>query len=131
MLSRETRQGTKMPRLLVQSSLLEARWSPCSFIFLSLFGMWFVPFHCCLCSNNTTCQPQAACGLPRELVVNIDATDTDNELAAAEYIDDIYEFYKNTEVMFYDFSLFISPSSLMCCYNNISDSDEAERWLCA
>ncbi|KAL1347962.1 hypothetical protein HN51_023964 [Arachis hypogaea] len=30
-------------------------------------------------------------------VVNIDATDMDNELAAVEYIDDIYKFYKLTE----------------------------------
>jgi len=46
--------------------------------------------------------------------VNIDETDNDNELAALDYIDDIYEFYKNTEVMFYVFSLFISSSSLTC-----------------
>ena len=36
--------------------------------------------------------------------MNIVATNTDNELVAAEYIDDIYEFYKNTEVIFYIFS---------------------------
>ncbi|KAL9316039.1 hypothetical protein ACSQ67_017040 [Phaseolus vulgaris] len=48
-------------------------------------------------SSVLSARSKAACGLPRELVVNIDATDTDNELAAAEYIDDIYEFYKNTE----------------------------------
>ncbi|WVY89829.1 hypothetical protein V8G54_035343 [Vigna mungo] len=35
--------------------------------------------------------------VPLEPVLNIDATDTDNELAAADYIDDIYEFYKSTE----------------------------------
>lgn len=29
--------------------------------------------------------------------MNIDATDKDNELAAAEYIDDIYKFYKLSE----------------------------------
>ncbi|CAJ1971237.1 unnamed protein product [Sphenostylis stenocarpa] len=48
-------------------------------------------------SSVLSARSKAACGLPRELVVNIDATDMDNELAAAEYIDDIYEFYKNTE----------------------------------
>ncbi|TKY57116.1 G2/mitotic-specific cyclin-1 [Spatholobus suberectus] len=40
---------------------------------------------------------KAASGLPRDLVVNIDSTDMDNELAAAEYIDDIYKYYKDTE----------------------------------
>lgn len=55
-----------------------------------------------LTSNNEICQPQAACGLkPKDSVVNIDVTDMDNELAAAEYIDDIYKFYKLTEVMLY------------------------------
>lgn len=59
-------------------------------------------------NNNKICQPQAACGLkPKDLVVNIDATDIDNELAAAEYIDDIYKFYKLTEVMLYAFVFFL------------------------
>lgn len=31
----------------------------------------------------------------------------DNELAAAEYIDDIYKFYKLTEVMLYAFVFFL------------------------
>ncbi|KAH7541986.1 hypothetical protein FEM48_Zijuj02G0025400 [Ziziphus jujuba var. spinosa] len=34
---------------------------------------------------------------PKDLVVNIDAEDTDNELAVIEYIDELYEFYKLSE----------------------------------
>lgn len=79
------------------SSVLSARSKVVPFVPFFSFT-WGCPFHCCLRSNNTICQPQAACGLPMELVVNIDATDTDNELAAAEYIDDIYEFYRSSEV---------------------------------
>ncbi|KAK7300268.1 hypothetical protein RJT34_11109 [Clitoria ternatea] len=51
-------------------------------------------------SSVLSARSKAACGLaykPKELVVNIDANDTDNELAASEYIDDIYQFYKLTE----------------------------------
>ncbi|KAF5751631.1 hypothetical protein HS088_TW02G00646 [Tripterygium wilfordii] len=43
---------------------------------------------------------KAACGLankPKDPVVNIDADDVDDILAVAEYIDDIYKFYKLTE----------------------------------
>ncbi|RDY01977.1 hypothetical protein CR513_14627, partial [Mucuna pruriens] len=43
---------------------------------------------------------QAACGItkkPKEQVIDIDAGDVDNELAAVEYIDDIYKFYKLVE----------------------------------
>ncbi|XP_050909078.1 G2/mitotic-specific cyclin S13-7 [Lathyrus oleraceus] len=35
--------------------------------------------------------------VPNDLVMSIDATDKDNELAATEYIDDIYKFYKLSE----------------------------------
>ncbi|KAG5053244.1 hypothetical protein JHK87_005442 [Glycine soja] len=48
-------------------------------------------------SSVLSARSKAACGLPRDLLVSIDATDMDNELAAAEYIDDIYKFYKETE----------------------------------
>ena len=44
---------------------------------------------------------QAACGItnkPKEQIIDIDASDVDNELAAVEYIDDIYKFYKLVEV---------------------------------
>ncbi|KAJ7964954.1 Cyclin [Quillaja saponaria] len=47
-----------------------------------------------------TARSKAACGLtikPKGLVIDIDAADVDNELAAVEYIDDIYKFYKLTE----------------------------------
>jgi len=51
-------------------------------------------------------QTQAACRVvPKDLVENIDASDKDNELAATEYIDDIYKYYKLSEVMFYAFVL--------------------------
>ncbi|KAI4308233.1 hypothetical protein L6164_031330 [Bauhinia variegata] len=51
-------------------------------------------------SSILTARSKVACGLtnkPRDLVVDIDAADIDNELAAVEYIDDIYKFYKLTE----------------------------------
>lgn len=35
-----------------------------------------------------------------EPVMDIDTCDTENPLAVVEYIDDIYEFYKKTEVRF-------------------------------
>lgn len=44
---------------------------------------------------------QDACGLkkkPKDLIVDIDAADVENELAAVEYIEDIYSFYKLAEV---------------------------------
>lgn len=44
---------------------------------------------------------KVACGVvnkPKDaLITNIDATDVDDELAAVEYVDDIYKFYKLTE----------------------------------
>lgn len=47
-----------------------------------------------------TARSKAACGLtnkPKEPIVNIDASDADNELAVVEYVDDIYKFYRLTE----------------------------------
>ncbi|KAI9082050.1 hypothetical protein K1719_035975 [Acacia pycnantha] len=47
-----------------------------------------------------TARSKAACGLtkkPKEKIVDIDAADTENELAAVEYIDEIYKFYKLVE----------------------------------
>ncbi|OIT06066.1 g2mitotic-specific cyclin s13-6 [Nicotiana attenuata] len=47
-----------------------------------------------------TARSKAACGLPTKLkieIVDIDAADVDNHLAAVEYVDDIYKFYKLTE----------------------------------
>jgi len=66
--------------------------------------------------------------------VSIDATDMDNELAAAEYIDDIYKFYKETEVMLYAFFLCLSLCSLFpmhFLYVDVFDFDETGRGLCA
>lgn len=43
---------------------------------------------------------KAACGLvskPKDQIANIDASDINDELAAVEYVDDIYIFYKLTE----------------------------------
>lgn len=34
------------------------------------------------------------------MIVNIDAPDVNDDLAVVEYVDDIYMFYKLTEVMF-------------------------------
>eukprot|EP00257_Ricinus_communis_P007135 XP_002523233.2 cyclin-B1-4 [Ricinus communis] len=47
-----------------------------------------------------TARSKAACGLarkPESSLVNIDASDVDNELAVVEYVDDIYKYYKLTE----------------------------------
>ncbi|GAB4855945.1 hypothetical protein Ancab_039787 [Ancistrocladus abbreviatus] len=47
-----------------------------------------------------TARSKAACGLatePKEQIVNIDVGDVNNELAVAEYVDDIYKFYRLTE----------------------------------
>lgn len=44
---------------------------------------------------------QAACGIsnkPKEQIVDIDAVDAKNELAAVEYVEDLYRFYKEAEV---------------------------------
>lgn len=44
---------------------------------------------------------KAACGVtkkPKDLIVDIDAEDACNELAAAEYVEDMYNYYKLTEV---------------------------------
>ncbi|XP_073139008.1 G2/mitotic-specific cyclin S13-7-like [Henckelia pumila] len=47
-----------------------------------------------------TARSKDACGLnkkPKDLIVDIDAADVENELAAVEYIEDIYSFYKLAE----------------------------------
>ncbi|KAK6163997.1 hypothetical protein DH2020_000861 [Rehmannia glutinosa] len=47
-----------------------------------------------------TARSKVACGItkkPKDLIVDIDAADVDDELAAVEYIEDIYNFYKLTE----------------------------------
>ncbi|CAM8968243.1 unnamed protein product [Rhodiola kirilowii] len=47
-----------------------------------------------------TARSKAACGLtnkPKESVVDIDAADAGNELAAVEYVEDMYKFYKLIE----------------------------------
>lgn len=44
---------------------------------------------------------QAACGLEKKLkeeIVDIDSVDANNDLAAVEYVEDIYSFYKSVEV---------------------------------
>ncbi|KAI5576634.1 hypothetical protein BDE02_09G057600 [Populus trichocarpa] len=45
-----------------------------------------------------TARSKAACGKPEDTLVEIDAADVNNELAVVEYVDDMYEFYKLTEV---------------------------------
>ncbi|KAJ7972086.1 Cyclin [Quillaja saponaria] len=47
-----------------------------------------------------TARSKAACGVakkPKEQIIDIDAADIGNELAAVEYIEDIYKFYKLVE----------------------------------
>ena len=88
------------------SSVLTARSKvivviPFFLLFPLRFGTWCPYFWYVIVNYNKINQPQAACGLaykPKDLVVDIDATDIGNELAAVEYIDDIYKFYKLTEV---------------------------------
>lgn len=36
---------------------------------------------------------------PEEQIVDIDAADANNELAAVEYVEDMYKFYKLLEVL--------------------------------
>ncbi|KAL6499682.1 hypothetical protein OROGR_027592 [Orobanche gracilis] len=48
-----------------------------------------------------TARSKAACGLnkkPKDPTVDIDAADVDDELAAVEYVEDMYNFFKLTEV---------------------------------
>lgn len=43
---------------------------------------------------------QAACGQikkPKDVIIDIDAADVGNELAAVEYIEDMYKYYKEIE----------------------------------
>ncbi|KAK1576249.1 hypothetical protein Q3G72_012252 [Acer saccharum] len=48
-----------------------------------------------------TARSKAACGVlvnkPKEKIVDIDAADANNDLSGAEYVDDIYKFYKLVE----------------------------------
>ncbi|GAB4850546.1 G2/mitotic-specific cyclin S13-6, variant 2 [Ancistrocladus abbreviatus] len=51
-------------------------------------------------SSVLTARSKEACGITRkldELILNIDEGDQDNNLAVAEYVEDIYSFYKLTE----------------------------------
>ncbi|MCD7471187.1 Cyclin-B1-1 [Datura stramonium] len=51
-------------------------------------------------TSTLTARSKAACGLshkPKVQIVNIDATDVNNELAVLEYVEDIYTFYKIAE----------------------------------
>ncbi|KAJ8529082.1 hypothetical protein K7X08_035917 [Anisodus acutangulus] len=51
-------------------------------------------------TSTLTARSKAACGLsnrPKNEIDDIDAVDADNHLAAVEYVEDIYNFYKLTE----------------------------------
>ncbi|XP_059278098.1 G2/mitotic-specific cyclin S13-7-like isoform X2 [Lycium ferocissimum] len=51
-------------------------------------------------TSTLTARSKAACGLsnrPKNEIDDIDAADADNHLAAVEYVEDIYNFYKLTE----------------------------------
>lgn len=52
-------------------------------------------------TSTLTARSKAACGItkkPNEQIVQIDAADAGNELAVLDYVEDIYKFYKLTEV---------------------------------
>lgn len=49
---------------------------------------------------------------PKDLVHDIDALDTEDQLAVVDYVEDIYKFYKSAEVYKYSFSVAVSPFSL-------------------
>jgi len=53
-------------------------------------------------------------------VVDIDAADVTNELAVVEYVDDMYEFYKLTEVKISCVSLSLSDCIYLSIYTNIN-----------
>ncbi|WOG98023.1 hypothetical protein DCAR_0417364 [Daucus carota subsp. sativus] len=51
-------------------------------------------------TSTLTARSKAACGInkkPKEQIVDIDAADATNELAAVEYVEDMYKFYKEAE----------------------------------
>uniref|UniRef100_A0A0V0GSM2 Putative ovule protein n=1 Tax=Solanum chacoense TaxID=4108 RepID=A0A0V0GSM2_SOLCH len=51
-------------------------------------------------TSTLTARSKAACGLSHKVknqIVDIDATDVNNELAVLEYVEDIYTFYKIAE----------------------------------
>ncbi|KAL2482993.1 Cyclin-B1-2 [Forsythia ovata] len=51
-------------------------------------------------TSTLTARSKAACGLsnkPKEQIVDIDAADMNNDLAAVEYVEEIYQFYKSAE----------------------------------
>ena len=83
----------------------------------------FVASFIFLCVFTSSCdvELQAACGItnkPKEQILDIDAGDVGNELAAVEYIEDIYKFYKLVEVSYimilFILSLFFQ-SFCLCC----------------
>ncbi|KAL1822233.1 hypothetical protein DCAR_0310321 [Daucus carota subsp. sativus] len=59
-------------------------------------------------TSTLTARSKAACGLtkkPKVQIVDIDAADANNELAAVEYVEDMYKFYKlvENETMVFDY----------------------------
>ncbi|XP_022853898.1 G2/mitotic-specific cyclin S13-7-like isoform X2 [Olea europaea var. sylvestris] len=51
-------------------------------------------------TSTLTARSKAACGLskkPKEQIVDIDAADVNNDLAAVEYVEEIYKYYKSVE----------------------------------
>ncbi|KAK1393594.1 Cyclin N-terminal domain-containing protein [Heracleum sosnowskyi] len=59
-------------------------------------------------TSTLTARSKAACGLtkkPKAQIVDIDAADANNELAAVEYVEDMYKFYKlvENETRVYDY----------------------------
>lgn len=105
---RRSRGGASKKNARAFTSILSAR-SKVNFFF---GGSIFVTF----CSALLYCPlsllfSQAACGLtskPKDPKVDIDAADADNELAVVEYLDEIYQFYKLTEVLTCNSTLILS-----------------------
>lgn len=65
---------------------------------------------------------QAACGFekkPEEKIVDIDSADAKNDLAAVEYVEDIYSFYKSVEVSIIHES-FLAKLCYETCINDSS-----------
>ncbi len=49
----------------------------------------------------------------KELIYDIDASDAHNELAVVDYVEDIYRFYRSTEVSLASSSFMLMPNQLV------------------
>ncbi|PIA53862.1 hypothetical protein AQUCO_00900447v1 [Aquilegia coerulea] len=77
-----------------------------------------------------TARSKTACGItnkPKETVVDIDAADAENELAAVEYVEDLYKYYKLAEVNVCMILLYVW--SLCCNLFNYLEAYKISRGL--